>query len=177
MKNYSGDITFDQLCKMFKVSDLETLMDNFYRNDSCYSYYYKEAIDSDKTEEEAEEYARQQESNELDEYLTKYQRAVMVAVDKLFEEHGLFLKPYKKEAGFKFHILPIKTWNDAAEKLRQTINGVGYYHFNNLKECKDVQPYSTLRQFVIDHIGWIKDYPEVYGDYSVQNRVDRSMRY
>lgn len=39
----------------------------------------------------------------------------------------------------------------------------------------DSGPYTT-RQSVLTHLGWIGSYADVYGDYSVKYRVERSMR-
>jgi hypothetical protein len=101
------------------------------------------------------------------------------AASKLFEEHGLELKPVGKykasKRPYELKIVPKTSWNDAANKLRETINGVGSFHFNNLREYLDSGPY-TARQAVLSHLHWIKRYPDVYGSQSAQRMYEQHWR-
>jgi hypothetical protein len=95
--------------------------------------------------------------------------AVEATAEKLLGEHGLELLAMKHtrkvHQNYRPHVLkiiPSTSWSDAADKLRETINGVGDFHFGSLSEFLDSGPY-TARQAVLSHLGYIKRYPAVYG--------------
>lgn len=151
-------ITIEQLAKMFKLPDwdrIDELNQEFYWEQS------KGAPDEDAAME-AERAAQ-------DEVYTQWYDAVKHVAEKLFEEHGLELHPIAvKRRGvvdkrpFEFKIVPFNSWEDAADKIRETINGVGAFYFRNLREFLDSGP-CTARQAVLSHLNWIRDYPAVYG--------------
>lgn len=74
---------------------------------------------------------------------------------------------------YDFKIVPSNSWDDAANKIRETINGVGTFHFNNLREFLSSGPY-TARQAVLSHLGYIKRYPDVYGGSGARQLYDRA---
>jgi hypothetical protein len=177
----SSDITnIDTLAKLFKLPDAEKIMD-LDMGSETYSYVHNEALKEGASEEQAEERAQKAEEEEQDERYKKWYDAIEAISDDLFGKHGLTLVPrkYKKKGvkrPFDFKIVPKTSWADAANKIRETINGVGVFGFDSLKDFLDSGPY-TAREAVLGHIGWINDYPEVYGDYSPSHQYDRHMRY
>ncbi len=136
-------------------------------------------------EDEDEQLKAEEEAR--DEVYGQWYDAVEHAASKLFEEHGLELQPagkwhpstYAKTKAerrpYDLKIVPSTSWNDAANKIRETVNGVGTFHFNNLKEFLDSGPYSA-RQAVLSHLGWIRDYPAVYGSSSAHQMYDHHWR-
>lgn len=130
--------------------------------------------DEDEDADEVREKAEQEAQGEL--YASWYD-AVMAAAEYLFEKHSLELVPHYKETSKKFQgtqgrpydllVVPATTWSAAASALRQTVNGVGEFHFNTTAEFLASGPY-TPRQAVFAHIGYVASYPEVYGDKSAQ---------
>ena len=114
-----------------------------------------------------------------DDVYKQWYDAVESAASKLFEEHGLELKPTGKQGTkdrrYEFKITPANSWNDAADKIRETINGVGDFHFNNLREFLDRQD-GTARQVALSHLGYIKRYPAVYGGLGAHQMYDQAWR-
>ena len=128
--------------------------------------------DADATAEEHEELALQAEQAYLDEEYSKYRSAAESVANHVFGEHGLALTELKK-GGYK--IAPETSWRDAAFKIVDTINGVGYFHFSSLKDFLGSGPY-TPREAVLSHLGYLKRRSEVYGDPSPERLFERAMR-
>ena len=128
---------------------------------------------------EGEDAQMDAESEARDEVYGQWYDAVESAASKLFEEHGLELDPTGKQGTEKrrydFKIVPSNSWNDAANKLRETINGVGDLHFNDVKEFLHAGPYSA-RQAVLSHLGYIKRYPAVYGGQGAHQMYEQAWR-
>lgn len=170
----------NELAEMLGLRTVDDYQDRIMNNSNdTWSYVHKEALSEGLSEEEAEEKAQQAEQEENDEAIGKHIDAVTEVAENLLEKHGLTLAPimYRgKPSKFDFKIAPQKSWSDAAAKLMETINGVGYFHFSNLKEFLDSGPYS-VRDASLKHVHWIKDYGEVYGDGSPKGDYDRKMRH
>lgn len=164
----SDKTNIDQLAKMFGLPDWDKIDD---MNQHHYWEVSRGAGDED-AQMEAEREAQ-------DEVYGQWYDAVEHAASQLFEEHGLELKPTGKQGTEKrrydFKIEPQNSWNDAADKIRETINGVGTFHFNNLKEFLDSGPY-TARQAVLSHLRWMRDYPSVYGGPGAHQMYERHWR-
>ena len=112
--------------------------------------------------------------NRRNELYSKYVAAVEKIAEALLNEHGLML--VKDEEKHTYKIMPRLNWKDAANKIRETINGVGYFYFDNVGEFLRSGPY-TARQATLTHLHWIKRWYDVYGDGSAQGRLDRALRY
>jgi hypothetical protein len=151
----SDKTNIDQLAKTFGLPDWDKIDE---MNQQTY-WEMSRGAEGEEAQMEAEREAQ-------DEIYGQWYDAVESTASKLFEEHGLELQPTGKQGTEKrrydFKIVPSNSWNDAADKIRETINGVGDFHFNNLREFLDSGPY-TARQAVLSHLGYIKRYPAVYG--------------
>lgn len=154
----SDKITIDQLAKLLGLPDWDSVDE---RNQHHYWEMSRGAEDED-AQIEAEQKAQE-------EVYRQWYDAVESTAEKLLGEHGLELLAMKHtrkvNQNYRPHVLkiiPSKSWDDAADKIRETINGVGDYHFNNLKEFLDTEA-STARQAVLSRLGYIKRYPAVYG--------------
>ncbi len=162
----SDKINIDQLAKMFGLPDWDKI-------DEMNQQHYWEM--SRGAEDEDAQIAA--ESAAQDEVYGQWYDAVESVGSQLFGEHGLDLQPTGKQGTatrrYEFKIVPQKSWNDAANKLRETINGVGYFHFNTLKEFLDSGPY-TARSAVLSHLNHIKSYPAVYGSGSAHDMYERA---
>jgi len=162
-------INIDQLAKMFVLPDWDRIDE---RNQQHYWEMSRGAGDDEDAQQEAEQQAQ-------DEVYGQWYDAVESAASKLFEEHGLELDPTGKQGTAKrrydFKITPSNSWNDAADKIRETINGVGDLHFNDLKEFLHAGPYSA-RQAVLSHLGYIKRYPAVYGGQGAHQMYEQAWR-
>jgi hypothetical protein len=65
--------------------------------------------------------------------------------------------------------------DDAADKIRETINGVGDVHFNSLGEFLKAEA-STAKQAVLSHLGYVKRYPAVYGGLGANQMYEQAWR-
>lgn len=171
MAQLSGKISIEQLAKMFGLPDWDRI------DEMNQDYYWQQAHGAG--DEEAQLTAEQEAQGEV---WAKWYDAVESAASKLFEEHGLELHGIVKgrdkgrdRRPYEFKIVPTTSWNDAADKIRETVNGYGAFHFNNLREFLDSGPY-TARQAVLEHLHWIKQYPAVYGSTSAQQMYERAWR-
>jgi hypothetical protein len=162
-KSTSDKITIAQLATMFGLPDWDKIDDLNEQN-------YWEMSRGAENVEEAESAAR-------DEVFAQWYDAVERTASKLFEEHGLELEPARKteKRSYDLKIVPYKSWDDAANKIRETINGVGDFHFNDLKEFLRSGPY-TAKQAVLSHLGYVKRYPAVYGGQGARQMYDQAWR-
>jgi hypothetical protein len=178
LRKAKDSIDVDELTKMFKLPTSEDLHEH--DSGETYGYAYKQAIGDGESEEEAEETARKAEQEENDGQFHKWYDAVEAASEKLFGEHGLQLvgktvRGKRVKRPFEFRIVPTKSWSDSAREIMKTINGVGMFEFNTLKDFLDSGPYSA-RDAVLRHLHWISRWPDVYGDYNARHIYDRHMR-
>jgi hypothetical protein len=164
----SDKINIDQLAKLFDLPDWENI-------DELNQHHYWEASQGIDDEDERLEAERAEQENVYNQWYD----AVESATSKLFEQHGLELKPTGKQGTAKrrydFKITPSSSWSDAANKIRETINGVGMLHADNLREFLDSGPY-TARQAVLANLGYIRQYPDVYGSLGVRQLYDQAWR-
>lgn len=92
---------------------------------------------------------------------------VMYTAEKLFGEHGLILVPTgrgpKKERPYFYKVMPEKSWQHAAGKIVTTINGVGMFRFDSVRDFVYVTSSKNVREAVLTHLRSIRDWPAVYG--------------
>lgn len=177
-------INIDQLARMFDLPSIDDLTES--NQDyiwQCGSEEAKSAelelaryepdLDPTVVEQRVEDSRYKAEQEASDEIFNKWHTGVMSAANELFDPHGLGLTP-KGDSPYpwEFIVEPFKSWRDAAEHLRQTVNGYGMFVFDSLKEFLDSGPY-TPKEAVLGHLHWIRHYPEVYGSDSAQRMFDR----
>ncbi|HSX22264.1 MAG TPA: hypothetical protein VLE97_05765 [Gaiellaceae bacterium] len=162
----SDKINIDQLAQMLGLPDWEKI------DEMNQQHYWEMTRRGDYEDEDAQMKA---EEEARDEVYGKWYDAVEHAASRLFEEHGLELQPAgkwhpstytKTRAEARPHelkIVPSNSWDDAAEKIRATMSGIGdVYVGDDLREFLRIQG-TTARQAVLSHLGAIKRYPHVYG--------------
>lgn len=177
----SDKLTMEQIAKLLELPTPDEFSDGLMEYCETYSYVYREAIEEGASEEDAEERVQKAQQEEQDEAYGRYRRAVEQVAEKLFREHGLEFTPVKVKGKvpqfpWEYRVYPIRTWQDAANNLRETINGVGMFYFGSLKEFLSSGPY-TPRETTLQHLHWIKWHPKVYGDYDASYHYNRAMRY
>ena len=167
----SDKITIDQLAKLFGLPDWDKI-------DEMNQQHYWE-VSRGAGDEDAQMEA---ERAEQDQVYRNWYDAVEHVAEKLFGEHGLeFLamknvrKLHQNYRPHSLKIIPSNSWSDAADKIRETINGVGDFHFDSLKEFLASGPY-TARQAVLAHLGYIKRYPAVYGGLGAHQMYENAWR-
>lgn len=177
----SDKITAERLAEILGLPQPEDFFEGLEVSPEAYNYAYTHALQEGMSEEEAEEFAMEAERDEMDEAMRMYWDGLESAAERLFEEHGLEVDRVMKGRGAKrawtgeYKIEPIDSWRDAASKIMETVNGVGIFTYYSLKEFLDSGPW-TPRQAVLEHLGWIKYYPEVYGSSSAQGIFEGAFR-
>ena len=168
----SNHLDMDRICRLLKVDTLEEKQE----------WLQVHAFGSvpDWTEEDEE--------IELTRVMNEYTDAVMHVVKDCFDKHGLELvavRPKSKRArrewdadrSWEYMVVPNpgRSWRDAADNIRRTTNGVGQFEFATTREFLDSGPY-TAREAVLQHLGWIPDWYEVYEGSKAASRVERRLR-
>lgn len=163
-----------KLKDVYTVEDLADLLDlpDFLKVEEGNQDFILSAYDSVLRERGSEEEALEAESALRDEVYRSWANAVKRAAEQLFGEHGLGLKEMRRRS-WEFRVKPDVSWQDAADKICETINGVGYFHFSSLKEFLNSGPY-TAREAVLRHLHWIKRYSDVYGGSSPQHLYEQA---
>lgn len=178
-KTASDNITIEDLVKMFGlISSTELDEINLHYFDEIGDEAYKRAKRDGKREPGAEKAMRKAEEEAQTELYEKWYDAVEYVANELFGHHGLELMPRKKSNNkrpWELKVFPTTSWEAAANKIRGTINGVGDFHFSSLKEFLESGPY-TARQAVLEHLGYIRRYPDVYGTESASRMYESHMR-
>ena len=165
-KLLSNKIDLDQLAKLCGIkTTLADLDEGFCENNYCQCS--EEMQNKGKCECGFED--------ERERLTSGYISDVERIAEDLLKEHGLKATRTKKYV-CEYKIVPVESWEDAADRIRMTINGVGYFFFNTVREFMQSGPY-TARSCVLNHLGWVKDYYSVYGDSNGQSRLDRALRY
>jgi hypothetical protein len=176
-KPTSDRVDLNDLASSFKTQTIDDFGERVHSSLDVYGYAYKQALKEGLSEADADEAAQKVEQDEADEAVFKYMDAVQAVAEKLYGEHGLMLDPVDRNSRhpFVFRVRPEVSWNDAANKIRQTINGVGMFHFHDLREFLSSGPY-TAREAVLQHLHWIADHPRVYGNGTARSMIDRRLR-
>lgn len=182
MSQAKGKITIDELAAMLGIETSDRYCD---RNEEyvdsvgeeAYTEAWKEALEEETPEPEAlvlAEDARMAGMEEANaEVYSKWQEAVHRVAEDMANEHGLEFIPLRG-SNTEFRWVPKTSWDDAAREILKTVNGVGYFYFSSLREAKDSGPY-TSREFVLRHLHYMRKWPEVYGDGSIQRRYERAL--
>lgn len=141
---------------------------------------YESAIEEGESEDVAEKARERAEERAGEEIYNTWYDAVERAAEELFGKHHLELVQTGRQGTpkrrYEFKIVPKVSWRDAAEKIRQTADGVGYaYVGNDVNEFLKLGPW-TPRQAVLEHLGVIADYPEVYGSHSARQIYEVAFR-
>lgn len=179
-------LSIDDLAKMFGLPEYDDLLE---QNQDWMWEQATQYVDADAfvDDEDAynEEVLRAQQEAETAELYNPWYDAVMSVANRLFEMHRLTLTPAwpkdttkEQRAAFRpwqWRIEPEVSWSLAAEAVMETINGVGPFHYSSLKEFLSSGPYSP-QEAVIEHLGWIRRAPDVYGEPSARAMYDRAFR-
>lgn len=167
MKILDNNFDMDQIAKLLRVHTPSEHDDAFIDNNFC------ECSDELQAKDECE--CGFQDEREF--YSNTYQRAIETTADNLLREHGMTLVPANKRFGYwQKKIIPMHSWKDAAEKLVMTINGYGMFEFRNARVLKESGPYVSYEQAVLNHIGWINSWYQVYGYGSAESKISSLMR-
>jgi hypothetical protein len=160
----SDKIDIDRLAQLLDLPAWEKV------DEQNQQHYWEMArgAEDEEAQSEAEQAAQ-------DEVYGQWYDAVEHAASKLLGEHDLELQPVGSRADKRPHqlkIVPGTSWASSADKIRETINGDGTLHFNDLPEFLTSGPY-TARQAVLSHLSWIRRYPHVYGGPGARQLYDQ----
>lgn len=161
----------DDFAESLELPDFDSVRENneMYL-DGFYLPAYDVALEKGQSEADAEEAGMEAERVGSDELYSQWEGAVESAARTLLEESGLDLVRVTQGT---FKLVPEKSWRDAAGKILDTINGVGYFYFSSTQEFLDSGPY-TPKEAVISHLHYITSRPEVYGTASAQQLYEQA---
>lgn len=168
------------------VEDMAKLIGYKMQEDLYLAEYWTECsryhLNDGATEDQARDLADRATEKEENRLMVAQMESIKTAFEAMLDDHGMELCPMKRSK-WLYRILPCAEvrgsdsrrcagngWRHAAQCIRGTINGVGLFQFDNLKDFLDSGPY-TMRQAVLEHLHWMKDYPRVYGDKPYADRV------
>jgi len=157
------DETLNKLITYMDLDRIWTLEDwndnNIGSFSETYSYAQTQAIKDGYTDAEAEEKGQEAEGEAMSEAYREYKGQIIRVLNYLFNFVDLEIEETKKG----WYIVPLKGWHEAANKTAEIITGYGIFEYNTGKELKEVGPYKTYSQAVLNHLHWLKHAPEVYG--------------
>lgn len=190
LKHVENKITWNQMAKLLGVKTPEDKSEEVYENviSGDFGWLHKEVRedltreyegeDSPTEDEIDQEMANREEiiiQDECAEADIEYRRAIRYVMEKLCNAHDLCL--IDNEDGESFFVEPAEgDWKNAASKIIQTINGVGYFEFDSIETFIDCGPYEDAEQAVLSHLHWIAEWPNVYEGTKAKSMVERQLR-
>lgn len=172
-------LNIDELAALLKLPTWEKL------DDYNFDYYWEAGakwVERKEGESEADFEQRQMdaEAEVRDDLFNRWYDAVHGAAEEIFDQHDLALEPiqhprHHSDRPYEYRIVSRASWEDAAEKIRGTIDGVGEFTFYTLRAFLESGPY-TARQAVLSHLHWMKRRPEVYGTSSAKSLYEHNFR-
>jgi hypothetical protein len=170
-------ITFDALCGLLGAQDLDGILREIEREAAGGAY--EEARNRGASDEDAARIAVEAAGVVGHRAAGIIRDAVIQVARTLFREHWILLVDL--EDGWSWDVRPEKTWAAAASMLVATINAYGMLEFRDAKELASVCSPSTMREAVLDHLGWIAYWPEIYTSQSseilVHDAVGAALRH
>lgn len=130
--------------------------------------YFNWAGDGIEDETEREEAI----DNARDDGYSQWKKGLLEISEDLLGFHEMALKPLN---GYEFQVVA-KSWRKAAECVIGTINAYGMFWYDDPEDLRDVGPYQTFQEAVLEHLHWIKKYPKVYGTRSISQMWDSLWR-
>jgi hypothetical protein len=177
----SDKLDMDRICRLLKVDTLDQRTEWLERH-ACGSLWG--TASEDWTEEQNMAYELEQ----MTEASNAYVDAVMHVMHDCLDKHGLelvavppkskrALRTWDPDRSWEYRVQPTpgRTWRDVADNVRRTINGVGMFVFDTTREFLDSGPY-TAREAVLQHLGWIPDWYDVYEGRKVATLVEGRLR-
>lgn len=147
-------ITVDDMCRQLGIETVEDFDLRTMDNCQCHSKG-DEVWDPYACKYVVAEYDYTCESCSFD-----YRGKVIQFYSQLLEKFDLKLDG--DESNLTWKIVPKRGWFRAAKELIETINGYGIFHFGSVSEGIRSGPYEGSRGFVLNHLGWIPEYYNVY---------------
>lgn len=160
-KEPTGKVSIDQLAKALDLPDWDRVREI----NADYIAESGHQVADDPNDEESRFSAEQKAEDGV---FRSWYDAVLAAASSLYGEHGLELAPIPVKGApsdarsYDLRVVPSATWQDAARKLVETINGAGPFHYANAAEFISCTG-GTARRSVLSHLHWIAEYPAVYG--------------
>ncbi len=167
-------INLERLAKMLGLpAEIDVYDDNADYIAEAGSVAYKEAMKEGASGDKIEEAQEKAEEAAQTEVFQNWHRGVTSAAEELLSAHHLELEPVRRGEAYPFEFEIVsehgKTWRDAARAIATTIEGVGLV---------SVAPEELRapKEFVLSRLGWISQYPVVYGTSSAERIYERSWR-
>jgi hypothetical protein len=176
MRKLRDVVTIDDLAKDLGVETLDRFADRIRASSSAYDEVYASERASGRSEVDAEMAAENAEALEMQTAIRRYAGAIVQVAENLYQRHGLqIVRGGSALRASDYKVVPIVSWEDAADKIRVTMNGVGIFHFDTLGDFLASGPY-TARQATLAHLRTIVDWPLVRQGRRASRLVEEEMR-
>ena|ERR1022692_2311935 len=172
----TGLYDINQLCNLLQVKSWDDIEES--NQDAWIDYNveaHKQALANGLSEGEADDAASTAEGEARDEDYRKWLSAFEKMAETYFAYHRLNIEKVNNKKFFGYKVTS-DDWDNSALDVMSTINGVGYFGFNSLKEFKASIPVKSSRQVTLQHLHWIRYYGEVYGEMTPSRIMDRCWR-
>jgi len=171
----SDTFTFEELCEAVGLKASYEGMEKLVERNHDYifgagDYAYMQAIEDGEDEDKANEAREEAQMEADDEISTAYINAAIETIENALTKHfALDLTEVKERKGeqTRWKITPLRTWRESLGHIVETINGVGLFRFDSIREFLDSGPY-TEREGVLTHLHYLADYSSVYGVRSLE---------
>ncbi len=174
-KKVSDIFDLDGLARAFGLkADLDDFMEANIDNIAQRGHYvYNDAIRGGKTDRQAEKVREEAEGEAHDEIGKAYISAIFDTIEKEAEKFHLTVIQQKPN---RYKVVPTTDWKTSLREIIDTINGVGMFEFNTIKEFLESGPY-TLREGVLTHLHYLADYGHVYGGSTLQRQFEKNLEH
>ncbi len=75
-----------------------------------------------------------------------------------------------KDGNYK--LVPKTSWQKSMQALIEVINGYGLFEFNDIQDALLSGPYPNEHNFIMNHLGWVKEYYNVYEGSSAKSMFE-----
>lgn len=163
MARTKNEFTLDRVCEILNLPMLafaHTYEDQYLYE--CIQILKKEQ--PELSSEQMEELAQKALEKEMEEEYIKWENKNIKNIEFLAFSHKLDFSLLRTAKGVKYYqFAPTTNWKSSAQKIANTINGVGMFEINSVDEWRKTENCKSFKQLVLKRLGHMKSYLEVYG--------------
>lgn len=168
------NITLSKLLTLLDIPTFDELYEDALRSTWTYTEAFQDAKNNGCSNEEAWVAAEEAEAQESKEYYDKWKSAAEYAANYYTELHGMNLTYHSEND--TVDIVENRCWRAVADKIKETINGVGIFYYSSVEEFKDSIPAQSYEETAVSHLHWIKRYGDVFGEASPKQMFEHRLR-
>jgi len=128
----------------------------------CYTALKREQ--PELSQEEMNQKVEKAVDRELQEIYNKWYNATTANARFLLGRHNLNLcEDANKDSDYVLSLEPVRSWKNSATCILNTVNGYGLLEYQNLIHFRDANNFKSYQELVLNQLGQMKDYLQVYG--------------